>query len=246
MGGRFRRLALALLRRVALAAALSGVLAGSALLTMWLALSMHEVEVPSVVGKGPDEASVALAGKGLTLRVVGRRYDVLVSAGRIAAQEPLAHSKLKANRTVRAWMSLGPRRTEVPNVVGSSLRSARLALNLAGIPLARVVEVPFRIPSGDVILQRPEAGATGFADPGVSLLVSRGPSLSDFVMPDLIGRPVDDVLDSLRLAGLKVADIRYRPYPGRAPGTVIGQSPRPGYRVGPVSSITLDIIRGEE
>jgi beta-lactam-binding protein with PASTA domain len=54
------------------------------------------------------------------------------------------------------------------------------------------------------------------------------------------------VLDSLRLAGLKVADIRYRPYPGRAPGTVVGQSPRPGYRVGPATSITLDIIRGEE
>jgi beta-lactam-binding protein with PASTA domain len=62
-------------------------------------------------------------------------------------------------------------------------------------------------------------------------------------MPDFIGRPVAEVLELLRLAGLKVGDIRYRTYPGTAPGTVLSQSPRPGYRVGPRSVITLDISK---
>jgi serine/threonine-protein kinase len=245
MAVRFKPLMAKLLRRAALAVGLLVVVAGSALLTMRFALALHEVEVPSLVGHATTEASALLAARGLTLRPAGRRHDPSVPQGRIAAQEPPEHSRLKANRTVRVWLSLGPQRTEVPNVVGSSVRSARLALDLARTPLTRVVEVPYHAPAGVVVMQRPQAGTAGLSNEGVALLVSRGAPGSEYVMPDLIGHPVDDVLDSLRLAGLKVADIRQRSYPGRAAGTVIGQSPRPGYRVGPFTTITLDIVKDE-
>ena len=45
-------------------------------------------------------------------------------------------------------------------------------------------------------------------------------------MPDLIGRPADAVLDRLRAAGLKVAEVRYRSYPGVAPGHRPPSDPR--------------------
>jgi beta-lactam-binding protein with PASTA domain len=60
-------------------------------------------------------------------------------------------------------------------------------------------------------------------------------------MPDLIGRPAISVLDSLRAAGLKVAEVRYRSYPGVAAGLVLRQAPLAGYRVSPQTSISLDV-----
>ena len=115
-------------------------------------------------------------------------------------------------------MSLGPRRIIVPAVEGTSLRSARLALEQAQVPIGRVVEVDDPAEEGTILVQHPPAGEAGSALEGVSLLVSRGPRNADYLMPDLIGRQADLVLDRLRAAGLKVAEVRYRTYPGVAPG----------------------------
>jgi beta-lactam-binding protein with PASTA domain len=71
--------------------------------------------------------------------------------------------------------------------------------------------------------------------------VSRGPGNRDFLMPDLIGRPASTVLETLRTAGLKVAEVRYRAYPGAAAGLVLRQAPLAGHRVSPQTSISLDV-----
>jgi beta-lactam-binding protein with PASTA domain len=62
-------------------------------------------------------------------------------------------------------------------------------------------------------------------------------------MPDLIGRRAEVVLDKLNRAGLKVADVRYRSYPGMAPGIVLKQLPPAGHRIGSNSSVSVEISR---
>jgi beta-lactam-binding protein with PASTA domain len=62
-------------------------------------------------------------------------------------------------------------------------------------------------------------------------------------MPDLIGRRAEDVLAALQHSGLKVADVRYRAYPGVAPGIVLRQVPAAGHRVSPRDAIALDVSR---
>ena len=64
-------------------------------------------------------------------------------------------------------------------------------------------------------------------------------------MPDLIGRQADAVLDRLRAAGLKVADVRYRTYPGVAPGIVLRQIPAAGHRVSTRGAVSLDVSKAE-
>jgi beta-lactam-binding protein with PASTA domain len=238
----WRRLLGTLAKRAALAMALLLVLLASAVLTMRSAMSMHVVRVPNLRGTHLPQATSTLLSSELTLRLVGKRHDPQVPEGSIAAQEPEAGAALKTHRTVRVWLSLGPRQLEIPTLVGTSIRSARLALDLASVPLARIVEVHTASPEGEIIMQWPPPGTADLLDDtGVSLLVSQGPGGAEYVMPDLIGRPVDDVIEGLRRAALKVTDIRYRSYPGRMAGTVIGQYPRPGYRVGPRSPISLDV-----
>jgi serine/threonine-protein kinase len=161
----------------------------------------------------------------------------------VLAQEPPPGALLKSHRAVRLWISLGPRRVSVPRLEGESVRTARSALEQAGIPVARVVEVRDRAPEGTVLVQRPPAGEADLAEGGVSLLVSRGLRDASYVMPDLIGRDARAVLETLERAGLKVTDVRYRSYPGVAPGIVLRQSPPAGQRVSSRAALSLDVSR---
>ncbi len=92
------------------------------------------------------------------MRIEGRRNDPSVPAEHVVAQEPPPGATLKAHRAVRIWVSLGPQRVSVPAVEGESARTARIALEQSGVPVARVVEVEDAAPEGTVLVQRPPAG----------------------------------------------------------------------------------------
>ena len=239
----FRKTFSFIARNALLGAALLATLGLSAAVTMRVVLSARDVAVPGVVGRVLPEASALAARRGLDIRVQGRRHDPAVPADHVIAQEPPAGGTLKAHRSVRVWVSLGARRITVPRVEGQSVRTARITLEQAGVPVAHVVEVDARAPEGQVLVQRPTAGQTDLPGDGASLLVSRGSGRSDFVMPDLIGRSAAAAMGSLIAAGFKVADVRYRSYPGVAPGIVLRQLPAAGYRVDPRTPLSLDVSR---
>jgi beta-lactam-binding protein with PASTA domain len=223
--------------------ALLATLGASAAVTMRVVLSARDVAVPGVVGQALSAANALAASRGLDVRVEGRRYDPAVPADRVIAQEPPAGGTLKAHRSVRVWVSLGARRITVPRVEGQSVRTARIALEQAGLPVAHVVEVDDSSAEDQVIVQRPPAGDTDVADDGAALLVSRGSGRASFVMPDLIGRDAETAMTALGAAGFKVADVRYRSYPGMAPGVILRQHPPAGHRVDPRTALSLDVSR---
>jgi serine/threonine-protein kinase len=240
----FRKAIRFIARNALLGAALVATLGLSAAVTMRVVLAARDVAVPGVVGRALPDASALAARRGLDIRVEGRRHDPAVPVDHVIVQEPPAGRTLKAHRSVRVWVSLGARRIDVPLVEGQSVRTARIALEQAGVPVAHVVEVNDRSPEDQVLVQRPPAGETDAAGEGASLLVSRGGGRADFVMPDLIGRSAESVMDALLAAGFKVADVRYRSYPGVAPGIVLRQLPPAGHRIDPRTPLTLDVSRG--
>jgi serine/threonine-protein kinase len=218
-----------------LSAALSGVT------TMRVVLSSQEVVVPALIEKKIPEAGALAARHRLLLRVEGKRWDARVPPDGIVAQEPAAGANLKAHRSVRVWVSLGPRRLTVPAIEGHSLRTARLTLDQLGIPIARVAEVPDPSEAGTILVQSPPAGETDSVGDGVALLVSQGPRSLDYVMPDLIGRRFEDVEETLRRAGLRTGDIRVRSYPGVPPGIVLRHLPPAGHRVNATTQIAFEV-----
>ena len=219
----------------------------AALTTMRVVLTSQEVVVPSLVNKRVSEAGSLATRSRLSLQIEGRRHDPRVQPDRIVAQEPPPGSTLKSQRSIRVWVSLGPRRLTVPAVEGESIRTGRLSLEQAQVPVGRVVEVPDGSQEGTILMQHPPPGETDtLGTEGASLLVSIGPVHRNYVMPDLIGKPAAQVLDRLRLAGLKVAEVRYRSYPGVPQGMVLKQVPAAGFRVSPRTSVTLEISKGSE
>lgn len=223
--------------------ALAATLVVSALATMRVVLTSRDVAVPSLVGRPVPEAGREASLRGLLVRIEGRRHDPDVPAERVVAQEPPPGAALKAHRAVRIWVSLGPQRVTVPPVEGQSARAARIALEQSGVPVARVVEIEDAAPEGTVLVQRPPAGEADISAGGASLLVSQGLGGASFVMPDLIGREATAALAGLKAAGLKVADVRYRTYPGVAPGIVLRQVPAAGYRVDGRTPLVLDVSK---
>jgi serine/threonine-protein kinase len=230
-------------RNALLGAALAATAATSALVTMRVVLSARDVAVPALVGRPLADAEAQARRRALVLRIDGRRHDGAIAADRIVAQEPPAGAALKAHRAVRVWVSLGPRRATVPPVEGQSARTARIALEQSGVPVDRVVEVGDAAAEGTVVVQRPAPGEADLSAGGASLLVSRGPGGASFVMPDLIGRDAGAAMSLLQSAGLKVGDVRYRSYPGVAPGIVLRQVPAAGYRVDARATLILDVSR---
>ena len=58
-----------------------------------------------------------------------------------------------------------------------------------------------------MLQQDPAPGTTDAASPHVNFLVSLGPRPAAYVMPDLVGLPLNEAMSKLNGAGLKIAKI---------------------------------------
>jgi serine/threonine-protein kinase len=214
-----------------------------AVAAMRIALKTREVEVPSLAGQTVNEARAVMAERGLNLRVEeSLRIDPKVPAGQVLAQEPQAGVRTRRERSVKVWVSAGPRATVMPSLIGESERTAQLRLQQEGLKLvAAASEVRSAdYPSGAVVAQTPppKAGAGE-----VALLVNRGERGLTYVMPDLIGVNGDRAADLLRARGFRVAVVGDHPYPGVPAGIVLRQNPQAGFQIAPGETISLEVSR---
>jgi beta-lactam-binding protein with PASTA domain len=211
-------------------------------IAMRVALRAREVEVPNLVGLTVDEASGALSAVGLAVRPdPNPRADEKVGAGRVMQQDPAAGLPARRQRTIRVWVSSGPRSTTVPVLVGQTERTARIRLEQDGLDVAAVTE--FRspeYPADAVVAQDPAPSSRA---PQVSLLLNRGEQATTYVMPDVIGMNGDRAADALRARGFRVSIVGSQPYAGIPAGTVVRQQPAGGFRVGPADAISLEVSR---
>jgi len=207
-----------------------------------VALRAREVQVPPLVGKTVSDATQSLGALGLTLRVdPTRRTDANVVANRIMQQDPPAGAAARSQRSIRVWLSAGPRTTTVPELIGQTERTARMRLQQDGVDLGSVTE--FKSPdyaADAVVSQDPPPDAKS---PTVSLLLNRGEEATTYVMPDVIGMDGNRVSDALRERGFRVTITGSQPYPGVPPGTVVRQQPQGGFRVAASDAISLEVSR---
>jgi len=214
----------------------------SALTAMRFAIRGHEVQVPKVTGKTKEEAEQILRSAGLKLKVSSSRFSSEFAEGKVLDQTPPSGTRLKAERNVRVLLSLGAQRFAVPNLMGASLRAARLTLAQRGFSLRNTLYT--HSSEGDpstVVYQSPNPGTQEGSDPSVSILISLGPPAQNFIMPDLIGKSAELVSGRVRTEGFHLGKINYRKYPGVDAGVVIQQKPQAGYRLTKSDVIFLDV-----
>jgi beta-lactam-binding protein with PASTA domain len=209
---------------------------------MRVALKTRDVSVPALTGKSVNDATALLAEAGLNLRVEeGLRADPKVPAGQILTQDPQPGVRTRRERSVKVWVSSGPRATIVPALLGESERTAQLRLQQDGLELAGTSEIrSAEYPSDAVIAQTPAPASNA---PRVALLVNRAERGATYVMPDLIGVNGDRAADLLRARAFRVAVVGDHPYPGVPAGIVLRQNPQAGFQIAPGEPISLEVSR---
>jgi eukaryotic-like serine/threonine-protein kinase len=213
-----------------------------AVTAMRVALRVREVAVPDLRNRTVAEATAQLQESGLALTVdESGRLDPKIPAGKIALQEPAPGAITRRQRTVRVWVSQGPRVTVIPALTGESERAAQLRLQQDGLAVTALAEVRSSdFPSGTIIAQEPPPSARGTE---VALLVNRGERSHYYVMPDLIGVSATRAVELLRSRRFRVTIVGELPYPGVPPGVVLRQFPSAGFQIAAGDPISLEVSR---
>jgi serine/threonine-protein kinase len=227
---------------VLLAGALVATYLLSAAASMRMALRAREVPVPDLVNRTANDATAAAAAAGLLVKVDDlRRQDPTIEAGRVIGQDPAPGATLRSQRSIRVWLSAGPRAAAVPALAGETERAAEMRLAQDGFAIAARSEIRSQTyPSDVVVAQDPSERAPSDR---VALLVNRPETGASYVMPDLIGVNGDRAAEILRGHGFRVAVVGSTPYPGVAAGVVIRQHPQAGFQIAPGEPISLEVSR---
>ncbi len=201
--------------------------------------SSAEVHVPDLSNVTLEQAQRALEAAQLQLGSAGERYDATVPRGSVLSQDPPPDTPVRIRSRVLVLVSLGEEFGAVPEMVGSSVRGARLALDHVGLGFAGSTRAASDEVGEDMVVgSDPPAGTIVAHNAPVGLLISAGPFEEEFVMPDLLGRDLAATRTRLVELGFKVAA------PERAHGPVMFQSPAAGSHVTRGSAIFLQAARG--
>jgi len=204
--------------------------------------------VPDIIGMGSEEAIALLEAAGMTLEVDADRLQVdNVPADHVARQDPVAGTHVKRMRAVKVMMSTGPLVQSVASLVGDSRQRALIALEQQGIAVDYVASAPsFEVGRDTIIAQSPEPEAMTDMEPPrpLRLLVSLGAPVTYYVMPRLVTRSVAAVRTRIEAFGFRVTEgSNRRVYANVPPGTIIAQSPQPGFRIAAGGEIVLQVSR---
>ena len=212
--------------------------------SMRIALRTREVIVPDADRQSVNEATAALAEAGLKLKVEeARRSDPKVPAGQILTQDPQPGVRTRRERSVKVWVSAGPRSSIVPALIGESERTAQLRVQQDGLELGG----DFGDPVGGLPgrrRRRADAAADERGRRECRCWSTAASAAATYVMPDLIGVNGDraaDLLANPRLPRLgRRAIIRIPAFP---PASCSGRTRRPGSRSRPGEPISLEVSR---
>lgn len=221
---------------------LAGVLLFDRLLMPLVVRHRDEAQVPSIGGSDLAQAESMLRGLGLRPVVMPGRHHAAVSRGQVLEVSPQPGLSVKRGRQVFLTPSLGTFHRTVPDLVGQSMRLARLRLGDAGLSVGQVMYAANDLVGDDLVMATEPEGGTPAPDNGtVSLLVSRERPSVPYWLPDLRGLPgaASEVL--LEQGGFRVS---VEHGDGGQPGTVVRQDPPPGTPLWPGTRVVLGVAPG--
>jgi len=200
----------------------------------------QDVRVPNVIGLTFNDAAAQLKQKGFTAERGETRFHNAAPKGTVLDQSPAPGSREAPNIRVTLAVSGGQRYATIPGVIGMSRELALNALEVAGFDAGEVTERPSNDPRGAVIDSRPRPGTQAPMPSTVSLVLSAGPST--VIVPDVVGRPVNDARLLLRQVGLTAGEVQYTGTSVADAGAVIvSQSPPAGSQTVSGSRVNLTV-----
>ena len=238
---------------------LVGVLAVGAVVALYFIFSggnptgnATKLAIPAgIVGSDEDTAKTKLEGVGIlpdNIHVKHQTSDQVDKGNVISVNPPentaLDKAKL-ATTQVNLVVSSGKPKVKVPSVHGRSQDEAESILKNAGLqtgPIER--KASSTVPKGYAIGTSPNAGSRVEKGTEVTLYISDGPGSA--IVPNEIGKQVDDAKADLQNSGFKVRVNLVDGQPGQQPGQVVDQNPKDGDTANKGSTVTLVVVRQQQ
>lgn len=215
----------------------------SAITTIRLTIHGRQANMPKLVGTPLESAQRMAAGLGLELKVEDKLFSTQYPANAIAQQMPPPGTPVKAGQHIHVLVSLGPPQVTVPNLLGDSVRAARITAMQRGLTVGEVAVLPWAGDPDQVVAQDPPPATTEVRTPTVNLLISGGEEPANYLCPRFIGQPIAEVRRVLEKNSFKVAQVTPTPVDGATSGTVISQSPPSGSKIGSDSVFSFQVAQ---
>ncbi|HET7265917.1 MAG TPA: PASTA domain-containing protein [bacterium] len=209
-------------------------------------LNVPEVAVPDLVGRSLVEAESIARQRRLNVQVVQQVHHATLPTGSVVSQDPAPGTSVKVNRAVGLVTSLGPEMVTVPDVRRRSLEDTRFSIEQARLTVGEIRETyDDTVPSGFIIIQDPAPGASVARGTPVNVTVSKGQQA--IVLPDLVGKSLDDARRVLQDLGVTLRDVTETPRDDVPAGQVIGMTPPGGTKIahGDAVGVTIAVRPAE-
>ncbi len=194
-------------------------------------------DIPGVEGQTEDEARRRLEAAGFRVRVRERASDS-VKKGDAIETRPGEGTPVERGSTVTLYISLGPQKVAVPDVVGNPVATARDTLTAAGFTVTVTEKEDAKADVGTVLSQTPAGGGTADKGSAVAIVVAKLPA--QVAVPNVVGEDEATALDTLNNAGFQVNEQQVSVTDESQDGTVVQQDPSGG-KAKPGATITIGV-----
>ncbi|MCX7834139.1 MAG: PASTA domain-containing protein [Ignavibacteria bacterium] len=168
-------------------------------------------KVPDVVGLHFNEAKKILEDAGLNVKQGDIRYDSTTPVGTILEQSPTAGEIVKSGRRVYLVICGGEQLVEVPRLSGRTIRDAKFTLDQRNLQIGEITKkFSNQYPEDVVISQVIQPGSKVKRMTKIDVIVSNGPQIGNIIIPDLIGKKLEEAKKILTEKKLKVGRITYQ------------------------------------
>jgi len=202
--------------------------------------------IPNLVDLNLQQADSILAKVDLQLQILAEETDPSKQPGTIISQIPAPGTKIKEGRMVKVKVSKAEEAVIVPQLKGISVRQAELFLAQASLQLGEVSWVSSDSFPRDVVIENiPSSGLS--VPPGISvnIVASLGAVPDTVMMPDLVGKNIEECRRILQGIGLQIGKTKSKTNDDFLPGTVLNQSVPPGDKVLRGTEIELEVSKTE-
>ena len=211
--------------------------------TLFVSDGPGKVRVPSVRNTPQERAIKDLDKVGLKVTADPMPSDT-VKKGFAIGTSPRAGAEVDRGARIRLFVSSGPERITVPDVVGVTRETAESRITGLGLEVTVETEETDEAQDGEVLRQTPEGGTQADRGDEVTIVVAQEPE--QVSVPNVEGLSQADAVAALRDAGLQPS-VRERATEDEAEdGTVLEQRPGAGTDVDAGDSVILIVGVFEE
>jgi eukaryotic-like serine/threonine-protein kinase len=200
----------------------------------WLTAGRY-ASIPFVASDSVAQATAVLTADGFTIAKVSRVHSNDVQQGTVVGTSP--SGRAAKGSAVTILVSSGPFTSVVPKVQGDKLTAAQAALQRAHLSFT-VSRVAANAAVGTVLGTRPAAGTTWPQTKPVTILVSGGAAVPDFVGESLEAAQQWASEHNVNLQQQQDQNSQQQP------GTITGQEPAAGSLYQPGETVVVNVSTG--